>query len=126
MSDDSALVGNGYHKIAFFIQLALAGQAAVVSWIARTIHIVFFPVTHLRQQVFTLLDIYMAGTATAYAAAIVVELDIVIECHFQDTLSGGNVKLLLGLFSLLKSENNLAHRFRPQKYNSTLVTHEKM
>ena len=110
MADDSALVGNCDDDVSLFFQLALAGQPAVVARVARPVYVIFLAVAHLRQQVFALLNIYVAGTAAANPAAIVVELDLVVECHFEYALTGCYLKLLLGLVFLLKSESNLTHR----------------
>ena len=109
MTDDTALVWYGNDDISIFFQLTLTGQAAVVAGIAGSVYVIFFPVAHFRQQVFALLNIYMAGTASTNSAAIVVELDLVVESHFEYAFTGSNVELQFGTVFLFKSESNLTH-----------------
>lgn len=109
MTNDTALVWYGNHEITFFIQLALAGEAAVVARVAGSVYVIFLPVAHFRQQVFALLNVHMAGTASANATAVVVELNIIVQRHFKYALTGLYVELLFGAVLLFKSESNLTH-----------------
>jgi len=85
VSDNAALIGNGY---AYFGQLVqnntLAGQATFETWIESPVNEIFFLVGYAFQEIFALLHINMAGGTGTYAAAVVIQVYVAFFCDFQN------------------------------------------
>lgn len=94
---------NGDHQILVALHHALAGQAGGEARVYRPINKILFLVRNLGQVVHSRLYIYVAGAATAYPAAIVLELNIVVEGHIKHRFAfGGHVRLVRLTVSKLK------------------------
>lgn len=85
---------------------ALAAQARIDARVDGPVDEVFFFVADFGQLVFPLQHIHMAGTTAAYAPAVVLELDTVVERNVQNRFAfGSNVGL--GWLAVLKLEGNV-------------------
>lgn len=62
----------------------LAAKAGFEAGVDSSVHEVFFLVGNFFQVFITAEDVHMAGAACADAAAVVVEVDVVLLRHFQD------------------------------------------
>lgn len=90
------LLWNGYHNIFVALHHALAAQAGVDARVHGTVNVVFFFVGDLGEVVHASLYVYMAGAAPAHAAAVVLQLYVVIERHVQHRFSLHSGKGLVG------------------------------
>ncbi len=85
VSDDSALVGNGYDNFRILLENdTLTAQPAFKPWIDGAIDKIFFFVRNFFQKLIAFFHIQMAGGAGANAATIVIEVHIVFLGQFQD------------------------------------------
>ena len=68
---------------------ALAGQARVDARVLGAVDKVFFLVGNLGQVVATRFDVDVASAAAAHAAAVVLQLDAIVQRHVEHRLAGG-------------------------------------
>ena len=87
-----ALVGQRHFNLSTAVieQQALATQARTEPRVHGTVNEIFFLIAQFFQKIFAFIYINMTGAARAYAAAVVVQLNVVRERHFQNALAGGN------------------------------------
>ncbi len=86
-------------------QHALAGQARVEARVDGAVNEVFFLVGNLGQVIQALVNVDVAGAAPAHAAAVVLQLDAVVEGHVEHGLAAGS-HVRLGGLAVLKAEMN--------------------
>jgi hypothetical protein len=113
--------GNGDGTIAAFGQEALAAEARAEAGVHGPVDEVFFFIAQFGQVFLALFYIQVAGTAGAYATAVVMQFNIVLQRHFQQALVAFDTGERYRLQSfLLKAEINRVHllvvRFGLQKY----------
>lgn len=110
-SQKLALVGHGYKKLAAAVfEHALAAEAAGEAWVYRTVNKILLAVGQFRKIILAFFHVYVAGAAGAYAAAVVVKLNIVAQRYFQNRIAGGNIGQCNWLKSLLfKLKMNIVH-----------------
>lgn len=85
VADNSALIGNGDGYFSAVIENdALATQAAFKPGIDGAINKVFFLVGNFFQILLALFHINVTGGAGAYAATVVVEVNVVFFGNFQN------------------------------------------
>lgn len=85
VSDDSALVGDFDFDDSVFVQDdALAGEPGFEPWIDGPVNEVLFFFRNFFQKIIAFVDINVAGAACTDAAAVVVEMDVVLLCDFQN------------------------------------------
>ncbi len=92
MSEELALVRNRYFDIAVD-QHTLATQSRRNPWIYGAIDKIFFFIGYLGEVISTPVHVNMAGTASANTAAIVLELNVIIEANVEYRLSFHHRKL---------------------------------
>ena len=68
---------------------ALAGQPRIEARVHGAVNEVFLFIADVGQFVAALLDVDMAGTAPAYASAVVLKLNAIVEGYIQYRLAGG-------------------------------------
>lgn len=90
--NDAGLIRNLYLNVGIVFQdYTLASKARLQARVDGTIYEVFFLFGDFFQQVFSLVDVNMTGTAGTNAAAVVVEMNVVIFSNFQNGVSRLNV-----------------------------------
>jgi hypothetical protein len=106
------LVRKGYfYGTAAIEQEALAAKAGVEARVHGAVNEILFLVAQLLEEVLALVYINVAGAAGANAAAVVVQVDIVHQGHFQDAVAGLYVLQCYRLeTSLLEIEFNGIHQ----------------
>lgn len=84
MPDNLTLIGNSYSDFGLVVQDdALASQAAFQPGIDSAVDEIFFLIGNLFQEFFTAFNVHMAGGAGAYAAAIVIQMNVVLLRNFE-------------------------------------------
>ena len=111
-AQELGLIGQGDHNVAgAFLQQALTAQAGVQTGIHGTVDEIFFFLTEFLQVLLALLNIEMAGTAGADTTAVVMQINVVVEGNFEQTLSGCHLRqrtrFQTGLFEL---KSDFVHR----------------
>lgn len=87
MSDDAALVGYGDRDIGIWFEHdALASQAAFYARIDGAVNEIFLFVRNFFEVLLAFFHINMAGGAGANTSAVMVEVDVVFLCKFQNGL----------------------------------------
>jgi hypothetical protein len=102
---EEVLGWNSNHQLQLLIgQHALAGQARVDTRADGAVDEVFFLVGNLGQVVHALVDVDVAGATAAHAAAVVLQLNAIIEGYIEHRLATrGDVRL--GGLAVLKLKN---------------------
>jgi hypothetical protein len=96
--------GDNYFEL-LIRQHALAGQARVDARADGAVNKVFFLIGNLGQVVHALVDIDVAGTTATHAAAVMLQLNTVVEGHVEHRLAaGGHVRL--GRLAVLKLKDD--------------------
>ena len=88
------------------LDYALAAQPGVDAWVYGPVDEVFLLVGNLRQRAFSLLHVHVARAAAAYATAVVLQLNTVVERHVQHRFTLGRY-VGLGRLSVLKLKNDI-------------------
>ncbi len=84
VADNALLIGNGDSDIGVCNQEnTLAGQSAFQSRVDGAINKIFFFIGNFLDEMFPFFHVDMAGGAGAYAATVVIEVDIVFFREFQ-------------------------------------------
>ena len=80
---EEILIGDGYYQIFVALYYALAGQARIQARVYGPVDEVFFFFGNFGQVVHAGFHVDVAGRAAANAAAVVLQLYIIIEGHIQ-------------------------------------------
>lgn len=85
MPDDLPLIRNGdRHLGVFFQDDTLTAQPALQPRVDGAIDKIFFLVGNLLQEFLPFLDVHVAGGTGAHAAAVVVQMHVVVLRDFED------------------------------------------
>lgn len=111
MADDLGLVGNGDLDLGIFVQHdALAGQAGFELRIPGAVNKILFLFRKFLQHLHALVHINMTGAAGADAAAIVIEVNVVVFRDLQDAESLGGLFHRNGLQPMVfKTKQDFCH-----------------
>ncbi len=92
VSDDLFLIWNFHLNHRVFVKdNGLTAKPAFNSRVDGTVDEVFFFIADLFQRIFAFINVDMACTAGADFSAVVVQVDTIIFCHFQNTYVDGDV-----------------------------------
>ena len=80
---------NGNDQLHISLYHALAGQAGVDARVFGAVNKVLFFVADFGQFIAARVDVDVAGAAAAHAAAVVLQLDAIVEGHVEHRLAGG-------------------------------------
>jgi hypothetical protein len=108
---------NGDYQFQLLIgQHALASEARVDARANGPVNEVFFLVRNLGQVVHALVDVDVAGATAAHAAAVVLQLNTVVEGYIEHRLAaGGHVRLGgLAVLKLKKYSGGLQNEEGPK------------
>src|SRR5579872_4776776 len=89
MTQKVGLVGKCHLDIAIYYN-TLAAQARVDTRVNRPVDKILFLVRYLLDIIHPLVYIHLAGTASANAAAVMLQLDTVLKAYVQNRLAFGN------------------------------------
>lgn len=92
VANNSALVGDGYGDVGGSIEEdALAGEAAFDARIVGTVDEIFLFIRDFFEKPVASFDVNMAGRTGANAAAIMVQVDVMLLGHFENREVGLHV-----------------------------------
>ncbi len=91
------LIGNGYYQVFVALNYALAGQPGIQARIDGPVYKIFFFIANFRQVVGAGFYVNVAGAAAANAAAVMLQLYMIIEGHIQHRFAFYAGERLVGL-----------------------------